>query len=121
MRMVITHTNRLLFICFSLAMLFFTGIWAWGLPVPVLGRAYSLFQGAQQDHPQQDPAMATTFTGTLVRDGEVFALRDSAGAVYKLDVGRQMQGLEGKRVKVTGRLDTQARLIHVDKIEELAA
>jgi len=113
--------RRLLFICFSVAMMIFTGIWAWGLPVPVLGRAYSLFEGAAQDHAQQDPAKSTTFTGTIVRDGEVFALRDSAGAFYRLDNGRQAQGLEGKKVKVTGRLDAQARLIHVDKIEAVAA
>jgi hypothetical protein len=70
---------------------------------------------------QQDPAKSQTFTGTIVRDGQQFSLRDGSGAMFKLDDSTKAQPFEGKQVKVTGRLDTDAKLIHVDAIEGVAA
>jgi uncharacterized protein YdeI (BOF family) len=74
-----------------------------------------------QDQGKPDPAQAQTFTGTVVRDGEQFSLRDSSGAVYKLDDNSKAQAFEGKQVKVTGRLDADAKLIHIDSIEGVSA
>jgi uncharacterized protein YdeI (BOF family) len=76
---------------------------------------------AGQDQMKQDPAESQTFTGTIVRNGEQFSLRDSSGEVYKLDDNSKAQAFEGKQVKVTGRLDTDAKLIHIDTIESASA
>jgi hypothetical protein len=51
----------------------------------------------------------------------VFVLRDASGAMYKLDDGERAKPFEGNAVKVTGRLDEEAKLIHVENIEEAAA
>ena len=70
----------------------------------------------QQPQPDQSQAQAATFTGTVVKNGEQFALRDSSGAVYTLDDSQRAKPFEGKTVKVTGELDEQAKVIHVESI-----
>ena len=69
----------------------------------------------------QDQSKATTFTGTIVKDGENYVLRDSSGGIYKLDNSTQAQTFEGKTVKVTGKLDADSKMIHVDSIQALAS
>lgn len=66
-------------------------------------------------------ARSAALSGTVVRDGSQFMLRDQAGQVYRLDDSGQAQSFEGKSVKVTGFLDSEARLIHVEQIESPAA
>ena len=70
--------------------------------------------------PDTDSSKSTTFTGIIVKDGEQYVLRDSSGGVYKLDDSSRAQAFEGKSVKVTGRLDADSKIIHVDTIEALA-
>jgi len=53
----------------------------------------------------------------MVRNGETPVLRDASGATYGLDGPERARPFEGKTVKVTGRLDKQAKVIHVEKIE----
>lgn len=76
-------------------------------------------QPDQSQAPQQQPdqSQATTFTGTIVRHGEQYILRDSSGQMYKLDDPDRAKPFEGKAVKVTGQLDQQAMVIHVQNIE----
>jgi uncharacterized protein YdeI (BOF family) len=74
-----------------------------------------------QAMPNQDPSKTATFTGTVVKDGEQYVLRDSSGSVYKLDDTSRAQAFEGKTVKVTGRLDANSKMIHVDSIQALAS
>jgi uncharacterized protein YdeI (BOF family) len=74
-----------------------------------------------QTMPNQDQSKVTTFTGTVVKDGEQYVLRDSSGSVYKLDDSSRAQAFEGKTVKVTGRLDPTSKMIHVDSIQALAS
>ena len=74
-----------------------------------------------QTMPSQDQSKATTFTGTIVKDGENYVLRDSSGGIYKLDDSSRAQAFEGKTVKVTGKLDANSKLIHVDSIQALAS
>ena len=74
-----------------------------------------------QDQAKPDQAQSTTFTGTVTKDGEQYLLQDSSGGVYKLDDATRAQPFEGKSVKVTGKLDTDAKLIHVENIEAVAA
>ncbi len=70
-----------------------------------------------QPQPDQSKAQSATFTGTVVKNGDQFALRDSSGAVYTLDDAQRAKPFEGKTVKVTGQLDEQAKVIHVESIE----
>ncbi|MGC1423013.1 MAG: DUF5818 domain-containing protein [Terracidiphilus sp.] len=74
-----------------------------------------------QAMPNQDSSKTATFTGTVVKDGEQYVLRDSSGSVYKLDDSSRAQAFEGKTVKVTGRLDANSKMIHVDSIQALAS
>jgi uncharacterized protein YdeI (BOF family) len=75
----------------------------------------------QSSMPSQDQSKATTFTGTIVKDGENYVLRDSSGGIYKLDDSTRAQSFEGKTVKVTGKLDADSKMIHVDNIQALAS
>jgi uncharacterized protein YdeI (BOF family) len=75
----------------------------------------------EQSTPSQDQAKTTTFTGTIVKDGENYVLRDSSGGIYKLDDSTRAQSFEGKTVKVTGKLDADSKMIHVDNIQALAS
>lgn len=74
-----------------------------------------------QDQPKQDQSKSQTFTGTVVRNGEQFMLRDSTGSTFKLDDSERAQKYEGKAVRVTGTLDADAKLIHVEQIESASA
>jgi hypothetical protein len=75
----------------------------------------------QPTQPDQNAAKSTVITGTIVKDGSSFVLRASSGEVYKLDTPDKAQQFEGKSVKVTGKLEESAKLIHVENIEELSA
>ena len=74
-----------------------------------------------QPLPGQDQASSSTFTGTIMKDGEQFLLKDSSGTVYRLDDSSRASTFEGKSVKVTGKLDTNAKMIHVEAIEAVSA
>ncbi len=89
----------------------------WGSPFVSAGSAYAQDQAQPQTQPDQGQSKSTTFTGTIVKDGSQYVLRDSSGATYKLDDAQRAQPFEGKSVKVTGQLDEQAKTIHVENIE----
>ncbi len=77
-------------------------------------------QQSEEAQPQQQPdqtAQAATFAGTVVKDGEHYDLRDSSGEVFKLDDAERAKPFAGRTVKVTGELDAQAKVIHVESIE----
>jgi hypothetical protein len=127
----------------SLGTLMSLGVQAWGTPFTGTGRLpaqqqqkpnqpsptpqpQQLPDQAQppapgQDQPKQDQAQANTFTGTIVKDGAQFLLHETSGGIYKLDDSTRAQPFEGKSVKVTGKLDTDAKLIHVENIEAVSA
>ena len=92
---------------------------AWGSPFVTTSNAYAQDQAPAPQHQQAQPdqAKSATFTGTVVRSGEVFALRDSSGQMFKLDDTERAKPFAGKTVKVTGQLDEQAMVIHVESIE----
>lgn len=92
-------------------------------PMPLIQEPQTPPSQAQPDQPtpNQDSAKTTTFTGTIMKDGEQYVLRDSSGGVYKLDDSSRAQAFEGKTVKVTGRLDANSKMIHVDAIQALAS
>ena len=100
------------------------GASVWGLPLgglaatpmPVLQEPQQ-----QQDQAKPDDAKFMTFTGTVIKQGGQYALRDASGTVYQLDDASRAQPFEGKAVTVTGHLDAQSKTIHVDKIEGASA
>jgi hypothetical protein len=118
-------TKRWMYLGFSLCLITFIGVQAWGSPLSGVSPAAVLLQEPQQqplqqpqpDQPKTDSAKSTTFTGTIAKDGEQFVLRDASGAVYKLDDSERAKAFEGKSVKVKGHLDMDAKLIHVESIE----
>lgn len=59
---------------------------------------------------------AATFAGTVVKNGQQYDLRDSSGEVFKLDDAARAKPFTGKTVKVTGELNTQSKVIHVESI-----
>lgn len=71
--------------------------------------------------PKTVAAPTVTFSGTLVRNGPSFALRETAGALYPLDSAGRAGHFEGKDVRVTGKLDLDTRLLYVDAIESYVA
>jgi uncharacterized protein YdeI (BOF family) len=104
--------KRDLTLVFSVSALVFVCALAWGRPfVGTNGDGITAVQA------QQSQAQSATFTGTIQRNGEQFFLRESSGQIYRLDDPRHAQPFEGKAVKVTGKLDTEARMIHVERIE----
>jgi len=102
---------------------------AWGSPFASAGSALAQDQAkpqqqqpqpdqAQPSQPQPDQSQAQTaaFTGTVVKNGSDYLLHDSSGATFKLDDSERAKPFAGKTVKVTGELDEQAKVIHVESI-----
>jgi hypothetical protein len=69
----------------------------------------------------QAPAQTTTLNGTVTRNGARVYLSDGTGTNWQLDNARQLGALEGRYVMVTGVLNSQARSMHVEKIETIDA
>ena len=46
-----------------------------------------------------------TFSGTVVKSGDKYVLKDDSGKVYDIDHQDQVKKFEGKRVRVHGTLD----------------
>jgi uncharacterized protein YdeI (BOF family) len=118
--------KRDLSIGLSASALIFACALAWGSPFVAAGPKATQVQEPQQTQPQPDQAQpqqskSATFTGTVVKSGNEFSLRDASGQMYKLDNPESAKPYEGKAVKVTGQLDEQAKLIHVESIEGTAA
>ena len=61
-----------------------------------------------------------TFFGTILRNGDKFVLSDSATrSKYTLDNPKMASRYEGISVKVTGSLDMDSNLIHVETIQPI--
>jgi len=73
---------------------------------------------AQANAPSTPQATAQTFTGTIAKSGDTFTLNDSASkTTYTLDDTQRASQFVGKSVKVTGTLDSQTKMIHVQSIQ----
>lgn len=55
--------------------------------------------------------------GTIVKKAGKYCLQDQSGQIYKLDDTEGARAYAGKSVKVTGQLDQQSMLIHVQNIQ----
>ena len=99
---------------------------AFGSPFVGAGSGSKANQAQDQMQPQPQPDQGQAqpqqsdskiFTGTVLKSGSQYVLRDSSGKVFKLDDAESAKAYEGKAVKVTGQLDEQAMMIHVVSIE----
>ncbi len=89
--------------------------------VPFMGTARSSpappLQGSYQKH-QED---TKTFSGTVAKQGDVYVLADKANKTnYQLVDSKKVGEFIGKNVKVTGTLDAENLMIHVQDIQEIA-
>ena len=63
---------------------------------------------------------AATFTGTILKTGDKFVLNDAVTKTkYMLDNQDKLSPYEGKKVKITGRVDVANNLIHIETIQEI--
>ena len=74
--------------------------------------------GAQQppSGSSADSGAATgtqTFSGTVVKQGDKYVLKDDSGHTYDIDHQDEVKKFEGKRVRVQGTLDAAANKIMV--------
>jgi len=70
--------------------------------------------------PQNQTPAASSFTGTITQEAGGFVLKVSATTSYKLDAQRQVEQYEGQRVRLTGTLEMNVNVMHVDRIEPLS-
>ena len=61
-------------------------------------------------------ADAKVYMGTIVKDGEAYVLK-TGNQTYLLDNQKKAKNYNGKDVQLTGRLDNDKKLIHVEKIK----
>jgi hypothetical protein len=105
---------------------------AWGSPFVAAGSGSKAVQTQEQPQqaqpPQEQPqqpqpdqgqsqSQSKVFIGTVVKAGQFYVLHVPSGQVYKLDDPESAKPYEGKSAKVTGQLDEQAMLIHVESIQ----
>ena len=73
---------------------------------------------ASQEQNDTQTEEAKAFNGTIMKEKGKLVLKDTAANVsYQLDDQDKAKQFEGKQVKVTGKLDLDANLIHVENIE----
>ena len=54
---------------------------------------------------------AQTFTGTVVKQGDKYVLKDDTGKTYDIDHQTDVAKFEGKRVRVQGTLDPSGKIM----------
>jgi|CZKZ01.1.fsa_nt_gi hypothetical protein len=127
--------KRDLTIGLSVSGLVFACALAWGSPFVATGSGSraALTQEPQQTQPpqqqtlpdqaqpqpdqSQSQAQSKVFVGTIVKSGQFYVLHVATGQTYKLDDPESAKPYEGKSAKVTGQLDEQVMLIHVESIQ----
>src|ERR1700739_2480416 len=75
-------------------------------------------QGTQQQDEQKSKSETKTFTGKIVKSGDVLVLSDpDSKTTYKLDDQEKAREFINKDVKVVGVLDDSTGMIRVSSIE----
>jgi len=70
--------------------------------------------GAQGSASDSGAAAGTqTFSGTVVKQGDKYVLKDDSGKTYDIDHQDEVKKFEGKRVRVQGTLDPSTNKIMV--------
>jgi hypothetical protein len=65
---------------------------------------------------QPDRSGAKVYMGTILKDGNAYVLK-TGNQTYLLDSQKKAKNYNGRNVQLTGRLDNDKKLIHVEKIE----
>jgi uncharacterized protein DUF5818 len=65
---------------------------------------------------QSDRRDVRVYMGTIVKDGHAYILK-SSDEKYLLDSHKKAKNYKGKDVQITGTLDKDKNLIHVEKIK----
>jgi hypothetical protein len=73
------------------------------------------------DQPSADQSLLkpVVLTGTVVKNKSDYFLRDTGGTLYQLDAPEKAQPFKGKTVKVSGKLEANTSLVHIDSIVTL--
>jgi hypothetical protein len=115
--------KRCLTLGFSLSYVIFAGFRRWQVAAVTAGRPLKLTAPEMTNVPAPPsappPPSSITFSGTVVRDGSRFALRDSAGALFALDSTGRAWPFEGEDVIVTGLLNQPNGLLHIRTIQSV--
>ena len=69
-------------------------------------------------HVPERPSL-TSFSGTVIRHGTRFALREGDGDLYALDSTGLAWPFEGEEVRISGYLNPGSGLLHICAIEEV--
>ncbi len=91
--------------------LVFAGALLWGGPFLITSQPPAVSGAA--------PTLTQTATlrGTVMRSGSTVYLSLGAGNLYELQNVRHARRYDGKYVRVTGQVDSQSKLILVERIE----
>lgn len=79
-------------------------------------------QNQNQDQPSHSQAGTNplpeteTFTGAVRKGSDGCFLQSANGLSYRLDDARKAMPFEGKQVQITGRLEMDTNLIHIEAI-----
>jgi len=57
------------------------------------------------------PTDTQTFSGTVVKHGDKYILKDDSGKIYDIDHQSEVAKFEGKRVRVQGTLDANGKIL----------
>jgi hypothetical protein len=72
---------------------------------------------ASPSGPSEPQPSSQTLEGVIVKDSRAYVLKTTDKLVYQLDDQEKAKPFEGKKVKVTGTLAADGKLIHVQTIE----
>jgi Protein of unknown function (DUF5818) len=112
------------------------------LPANVLGPQLVVWSQAQQPRPVPQPlpdppeeksapqepeqsansqaeqrAATQTITGTIMKDGTKYFLKESSGTTYEVDDQDKAKQYDGKQVKIVGALDANRKTLHIASIQ----
>ena len=65
---------------------------------------------------QPDRSGVKVYMGTILKNGDAYVLK-TGNQTYLLDNQKKAKNYNGKDVQLTGRLDNDKKLIHVEKIK----
>jgi hypothetical protein len=65
---------------------------------------------------QADRRDIRAYVGTIVKDGDAYVLK-AVNEKFRLDKQKKAKNYQGKDVQITGRLEKESNLIHVETIK----
>ena len=74
---------------------------------------------AGQPSADQSLLKSVVLTGTVVKNGSDYFLRDTGGTLYQLDASEKAQPFKGKTAKVSGKLEANTSLVYIESIVAL--